>query len=201
MTYKKDATSASDHSVAVGRDNTGDVFNVSGDVHINKGATARRSLPTVLSEVVSTFSSQQLSRYGEDRPDAPTSKVQHKLDANNFQNNQLVQTYIEHSHTLNKAYSGAEKFNPDARYLVQIKAGIIYQELRGRLVSKPEYAQWTRQEVICSQSEVLVAEVIKQLMQDYQNSTNQPVAQEHALLAISLVVVDSIVDCHVLEEA
>jgi hypothetical protein len=111
----------------------------------------------------------------------------------------VIRDFVRYSHLLERSYLGVEQRNADARYLVRRKAGVAYEaevELAGELEIIPPLSKL---DYVRANASLIVANVIKRLIQDYKSSCEVRVEEEIVDLAITLIVADAIVECEVLE--
>jgi len=200
----KPSTSASDGSVSVSGDNSGNILNVNaGDgatFNFQLESRIARELPSFLSAVIVLFSQQSLAEYSlGSRRTLPPEVIQ-KVAYNNFpESHQILVDYRRHSLVLERSYHGVEQQNDDARYLVRRKAAVAYQSqlasaCKAASIPLPMHGAYARNNAV-----TLISAVIDELLQEYKSSKTIMVEQETAHLAISLVVADAVVECEVLE--
>jgi hypothetical protein len=150
--------------------------------------------------VIAVFSKQSLSEYGLGPRMALPAEAIEKVEYNSLsKDHQALVDYYKHSLVLERAYLGAEQQNSDTRYLVRRKAAIAYKsEIQNGLGLQPTSPSH-RLNYVRANADKIVAGVINQLVDDYKKSSGIKAEQETAHLAVSLVVVDSVVACEVLE--
>src|ERR1700722_8340394 len=194
--------SAEDGSTGIGGDVNAPVVNVRADnastVTLTVEHQIDRELPSFLGAVIVVFSQQSLSEYGRGPRRVLSAEVLDKLQHNKFpQEHPLIKDFSQHVLVLEKAYHGVEQQNADARYLVRRKAGIAYQsEIAGACkgISPAQVLDYVRANL-----DGIIEKVVSRLLEDYKKSREIKVNEEHAHLAISLIVADAIVECEVLE--
>lgn len=197
--------SAKDGSTSVGRDNRGNITNINtGDgslVSLRYEAEVQRGLPSHLGALIALFSEKGgLSAEAAKRRQLPPEVVD-KLRYNNLPDRHpIIEGWVRHSLTLERSYLGVEQQNPDARYLVKQRAGMVYAEE----LLKASESQGINQEGLCDfarkNAVKLVTAVTDRLFDEYCASRTEPVENEVARLAVSLVVADAVLECEVLEK-
>lgn len=189
-------TSATDNSVSVGGDNHGTIINVNAPL---SPVGLYRDLPTYLAAIIYQFANASASLLANTPRNDVRPEVEAKLKFNNIsRDHRLIRDWTRHVGSLHKSYQGVEQGNQAARYLVKRMEGVVYDDLllkqcKERNIDQSEMEYFARNNAV-----ELVRAVTEELLNRYINSTNMPVEAEIANLAISLVVVDAVVECEVL---
>jgi hypothetical protein len=196
--------SATKGSTAVGGDVNAPLLNLNltapnaAEVNLTIEQHVSRELPSFLGTLIAAFSKQALSEYGRGSKRELPAEVIEKVNYNHLSlDHRALVDYYRHSLELERAYLGVEQQNADARYLVRRKAAIAYSaEIREALKITPTARAI---DIVRESANRLVENVINRLLDDYKTSSGIKVEQEIAHLAVSLVVVDAVVECEVLE--
>jgi hypothetical protein len=196
--------SATGGSTSVGGDNLGTITNISmgeGSVlSVSHEAEVQRGLPSHLGAIIALFAQGgSLAAEATTRRQLPP-EVADKLRHNNLPTRHpIIEGWIRHSLSLERTYLGVEQQNPDARYLVKQRAGMVY----GEELLKAAESQGILHEELCGfarqNAVALVTAVTDRLFAEYCASQAQPVEMEVARLAVSLIVADAVLECEVLE--
>jgi hypothetical protein len=197
--------SAKDGSTSVGGDNLGNITNInmgSGSlVSIRNDLEVQRGLPSHLGALIALFADRGgfSAEAAQRRPLPP--EMADKLSYNNLPDRHpIILSWVRHSLALERSYLGVEQQNPDARYLVKQRAGMVYGEelLKAagshgiNLKGLTDYAR--------ENAASLVTAVTDRLFDEYCASRTEPVEVEVARLAVSLVVADAVLECEILEK-
>lgn len=201
---KQGETSAKQGSLAIGGNATGPVVNVNAPEALTVSVAIEQQienrLPSFLGKLILVFSEQSLSEYGKGLRRPLPAEVIDKINHNYFPpDHRVIRDFLRYSHLLERSYRGVEQRNADARYLVRRKAGVAYEaevELAGGLELIPPLSKL---DYVRANASLIVANVIKRLIQDYKSTCEVRVEEEIVDLAITLVVADAIVECEVLE--
>lgn len=199
-----DRTEAGEGAVAIRGDNSGSVLSVkaSGNSNVNLQVQQQivKCLPSYLSDVILFFSEESLASYAQGaKRDIPPEVVEKLLYNNIDAGYRLIREYFIYISALEKVYIGIEQRNQDARYLVRRKAGIVYEKELKILCDKFNIQQKDQVKFAIVNSSDLLDKVINRLLFEYSEASTNPVKEEMAHLAISLVVADAIVECEVLQ--
>jgi hypothetical protein len=197
-------TSASDGAVAVGGDNSGSIVSVNaGDgttVALNFSSTLVQKLPSHLGAVVALFAQQGGLAKAEGMGRVLPPEVSEKLQYNKIsERHPTIRDWVRHSLVLERIYQGVEQQNPDARYLVRLRAGAIYEEELLKLAKESEIKNELLGIFATENAIKLLGAVTGRMFDDYRAFSSELVELEVALLAVSLIVADAVVECHVLE--
>ena len=197
--------SAKGGSTSVGGDNCGNITNINvGDgslVSLRVEAEVERNLPSHLGALISLFAREGGLQASAAKNLKLAPEVTDKLRYNNLPDRHpIIQVWLRHSQALERAYLGVEQQNPDARYLVKLRAGTVYGEelLKGAKLAgilADGLVNFARQNAVN-----LVTAVSDRLFIEYTSALAEPVAAEVARLAVSLVVADAVIECEVLEK-
>lgn len=198
--------SAEDGSVAVGGNNNGDIVNVKiesgGVLHLHSGVSAERSLATYLGEVIAVVAQQSLSEYGHSFQRDVSNEVQDKLDFNHITlEDRIVQSYRRYYFMLDRAYKGVEQTNNDARVLVRLRAGSIYDTELTKACKEAGVDGSGRIAFSRKNAHLLMNAVKAQLVRDFNSMRTTPIEPTWVDLAVSLLVADAVAECDVLERA
>ncbi len=197
-------TIAKDGSIAVGGANHGTLVNVNAapgaQVNVEISPKIRRQLPSYLGGIVAKFAEENLSSYGKGARREVTAEVAEKLTFNNIAlSSRLINEYTRYEYSLERAYTGVEQQNSDARFLVRRRAATVYQSALLRICDEKNIAFVDRGTFARNHPEHMIDMVIGQLLDDYSASQSEPVEVETAHFAISLIVADAVIECEVLE--
>ncbi len=195
--------SAKDASVAVGGDVSGNLLNVKtgsfSPVQITIQQEIARALPTQLGLVIAFFAAQSLAEYAMREVRELGPEIVEKLEHNALSpNHHMMVEYSRHYHELDRAYAGAEQQNQDARYLVMRRTRLAYGKVVQSMPGEGKSDE-QRLDYIRANASSVIDEVIAMLVRAYTASGDEKVSEEHAHMAISLIVADALVECEVLE--
>lgn len=198
--------SAEGGSVAVGGDNLGTIYNVNVDAgaifYMHDSVDAERSLGTYLGKVISVVAQQSLSEYGHAYQRDMTNEVQDKLNFNYITlDDRIVKSYRKYYYVLDRAYKGVEQSNNDARILVRLRAGSIYETELAKACVKAGVSGINRVDFSRENSHCLIEAVKLQLVQDFKSTQASAVDPTWVDLAVGLLVADAVAECDVLERA
>jgi hypothetical protein len=196
---------SSDGSTAIGGDVNAPVVNANlapgAQLNLRIEQETTRELPSYLGAIIASFAKQALSEYAVGPRREVTKEVTEKLQYNSLSSeHRLIADYSRYSIVLEQAYLGAEQYNADARYLVRRKAGFVYQDSVRSACKRDSISLAGKLEYVRVNADDLLSAVVVQMMEDYKRSTNVKVEEEHAHLAVSLIVADAIIECEVLEK-
>jgi hypothetical protein len=196
--------SAREGSTAVGGDVNAPLTNVyapeASVVNVMIDQRIARDLPSFLGKVIVLFSGQSLSEYGLGARRKMPPEVTEKIKYNNLSPNHLgLSDYYRYFFLLERAYLGVEQQNADARVLVRRRAAISYASQVAKACRAASIIESHKLDYVRGNADALVEMVVNELLESYKTSNELKVEQETAHLAVSLVVVDAVVECDVLE--
>jgi len=164
--------SAETGSVALGGDNNGTIQNVTvaagGVLHLNGGVRADRLLGTYLGKVISFIAQQNLNEYGHEYIREYKNEIIEKFEFNHIcLDDRLIQSYTKYSFALDRAYQGVEQTNNDARVLVRLQAGSIYEAELSLICAEKNISSANRRDFSRNNSHWLVTAVKTKLARDF----------------------------------
>ncbi|MDD3183531.1 MAG: hypothetical protein PHD48_12125 [Alphaproteobacteria bacterium] len=201
----KEIVQASEHSVAVGEGNNAPIVNVHSApfsrVSVSLEQKINKELPSFLAKIITSFSEQNLTGYGDTQNRDLPPEVEEKIRFNNIsRDDYLIADWTRYSHILERVYKGVEQQNADARFLVRRKAKTTYQSELSTACNKKSVPFSQKTSYATQNASALVESTIQQMMQHYASTSGGiSVEEEIAHLAVSLVVADAVVECDVLE--
>jgi Glu-tRNA(Gln) amidotransferase subunit E-like FAD-binding protein len=200
----KQKVTASSGGIAVGGDNSGDLFAVTATDHatvnINVEQRIARELPSFLSSIVVLFAEQSLSEYGGALRHELAVEIIDKLQHNRFSTSHyLIADYVRYSSVLEQVFRGVEQENSDARRLVRRRVSVAYSAVLGKSCNEQGVKEELQATYVRQNAVALVKAVIKLLMDEYAASNSIKVHEESADLAVSLLVIDTAIACEILE--
>ena len=195
---------ATNGSVAVAGDNNGTIINFNvpqgSKLPFDIGVKAERTLGTYLGLVIAVVAQQSLSEYGHDYERDLSNEVFQKLAFNYIaKGDQIVKNYRKYFFVLERAYKGVEQSNNDARVLVRLRAGSIYEKELTKACAQAHVLSSGRITYSRNNSRALIEAVKHQLVTDFLNTATQEVDPLWVDLAVSLLVSDAVAECDVLE--
>lgn len=198
--------SAQTGSVALGGDNNGTIQNYNiaagATLIVGGGVETSRLLGTYLGNVISFVAQQNLGEYGHAYSRGYSNEIMEKFEFNYIAlDDRLIQSYTKYSFALERAYQGAEQTNNDARVLVRLQAGSIYDAELSKICAENGVSSADRREFSRKNSHALITAVKVQLAKDF--SSSQDIAVDPTLvdLSVTLLVIDAVAECAVLEKA